>query len=157
MRTWTTRTEEKAEWGEGPWNHEPDRVHWVSPATSLDCLMLRADLGHWCGYVGLPRDHPLWGVGYDDVDVQVHGCLTFSDRARERWTEESDLDLDPDLWWFGFDCAHLGDLVPGVLAVERRLGFGPPPDSFVYRGPEYVGAETENLARQLMELADSSE
>jgi hypothetical protein len=51
-----------------------------------------------------------------------------------------------DVWWFGFDCAHLGDLAPGML----RAGF----DGFqgdVYRDVNYVAREVTSLAAQLAE------
>jgi len=66
------------DWGEGPWNNEPDRDVWVDPITDLDCLINRGPSGAWCGYVGVGPDHPLHGVQYDDVDVDVHGGLTYS-------------------------------------------------------------------------------
>ena len=31
----------------------------------------------WNGYVGLPDEHPCSGKGYDDIDVNVHGGLTY--------------------------------------------------------------------------------
>lgn len=64
-------------------------------------------MGHWCGYVGVPDTHEYHGKDYDDVPVEVHGGLTYaSDRAPRK---------DPDgLWYLGFDCAHCGDLIPGI-------------------------------------------
>lgn len=48
------------------------------------------------GYVMLPKDHPMFGVHYNDIPVGVHGGLTYS--------EEKD-----GLWVVGFDTAHAGD------------------------------------------------
>ena len=27
------------DWGEGPWNNEPDHAVWVDEATGLDCMI----------------------------------------------------------------------------------------------------------------------
>jgi hypothetical protein len=117
-----------------PWESEPDSSCWVDPETRSQCMARRGPSGHWCGYVGLPRDHPAFGVDDGDVDVDVHGGLTFS----------GTVDVDPEgLWWLGFDCAHLGDLVPGLDRIGAVVG-----DS-VYRDLDYVRGECARLAAQL--------
>ncbi len=81
-------------------------------AHGLDCATLLIDLGagysHRCGYVRVGEDHPWFGREYDDesVDVDAHGGLTFS--RPNPAPEKFGIDI-PDGWWFGFDCAHLGD------------------------------------------------
>ena len=88
----------------------------------VDCLAIRhPTLGHWCGYVGVPAGHLAYGVAYDDVEVRVHGGLTFAGT----WDDE-----EGDLWWLGFDCAHYGD-TPDVQDLA------------------YVQKEAEDLAAQL--------
>ena len=59
------------------------------------------NLGHRCGYVGIPKGHKLYEVHYDDIPVDCHGELTYSDF--------SDILGQGDLWWIGFDCAHYND------------------------------------------------
>ena len=49
-----------------------------------------------CGYVALPKGHPLYGKHYDDLAIECHGGLTYSK------FEDND-------WVIGFDCAHGGD------------------------------------------------
>lgn len=75
--------------------------HWKYKG--LRCKVLRMQMGHYCGYVAVPKDHPTWGKHYDKIegDIEVHGGLTFSEQGKE----ENILN-NPDLWWFGFDCAH---------------------------------------------------
>lgn len=90
METKEWRTIDKVTWGRGPWDDEPDKKQWLDEATGLPCLAVRASaLGHWCGYVGVPVGHPAYGKGYADLDVTVHGGLTFADRCvrhdREHW------------------------------------------------------------------------
>lgn len=71
----------------------------------------RPDL--WCGYLGLPDGHPWHGFGYDALDVDVHGGLTY---ARAHCPDDCAtllLSLSADQrvpgWWIGFDCGHWGD------------------------------------------------
>lgn len=54
------------------------------------------------GYIGLPKDHPWYGKHYDDIDVDVHGGLTYSEDHKPKH--------EPDgLWWIGFDTGHYQD------------------------------------------------
>jgi len=39
-------------------------------------------LGHLCGYLGVPPAHPWYGHHYDDLNVDVHGGLTFEAASR---------------------------------------------------------------------------
>lgn len=57
-KTWTLDNN-KARWGDGPWANEPDRVQFTDQATGYPILLRRTDhTGCWCGYVGIPKDHP---------------------------------------------------------------------------------------------------
>lgn len=56
---------------------------------------------------------------------------------------------EPDeVWWFGFDCAHLGDWVPGLTRFRSSFGMDPEEDDF-YCTVDYVRNQIEALARQL--------
>ena len=120
----------------GPWDDEPDFIQWIDPTTTYQCMMKRGYSGGWCGYVCVPRDHPLHGHGYSglDEDINVHGGLTFADS----WLEEGD-------WWFGFDCGHAFDISPAMP------DFGPTEGEWAskYRDAEYVKAMVKVLAAQL--------
>lgn len=115
----------------GPWWGEPDRVEWPHDS-GLRCLALRGPAGAWCGYVGVPKGHPLHGADYSGLPVEVHGGLTFAGQL---------LDVDGG-WWLGFDCAHAGDVSPSSLAH----GFPGYPGE-VYRALPYVLEQVEQLAR----------
>lgn len=69
---------DKSSWPRGPWDDEPDKKQWRDPASGLPCLIVRGPSGSLCGYVAVGPDHPAYGKGYDDVDVTVHGGLTFA-------------------------------------------------------------------------------
>ncbi len=67
---------------------------------------------HYCGYVGIPKSHPLYrkmndfgGNAYDVDDniiddVYAHGGITFTGHMKE-WGR--------DYFFIGFDCAHVTD------------------------------------------------
>lgn len=66
------------------------------------------DRGFGNGYVILPKGHPMHGKGYDDIDVDVHGGLTFASSADEiTWDKLTE--KDKGAWIIGFDTAHWGD------------------------------------------------
>lgn len=138
------------EFGEGPWDREPDKVQWQSE-TGMACMIRRGPMGAWCGYVGVAPGHRWFEVGYNeiDLDVDVHGGLTYS--AACDGDEESGVCHVPGpgepetLWWLGFDCAHTFDLVPGFQDFGLELFT----HDVVYRDQAYVMAETERLAAQV--------
>lgn len=58
---------DKTSWGLGEWMDEPDKVQWADPESSLPCLVLRGPVGSLNGYVGVPREHSLYGKTYSQV------------------------------------------------------------------------------------------
>ncbi|MGH9001500.1 MAG: hypothetical protein ACRDYV_00060 [Acidimicrobiia bacterium] len=163
--TWATH--DKSGWGPGPWQAEPDKVHWTDPDTTLDCLAVRNRFGAWCGYVGVPPGHPWHGRDYDDVPADVHYGLTYAATCQEGAAEGEGICHVPapgrpvDVWWLGFDCAHAFDYSPALDALRQRATAGPAlfdPDTAaaldrmgartVYRDLGYVVAECTHLAAQ---------
>jgi hypothetical protein len=145
---------DKSAWGEGPWQHEPDRVEFEH--AGLPCLLLRNKLlGNWCGYAAVPPGHPLHGKGYEEVDIEVHGGLTYANACQGPICHVPKPGEPDDVWWFGFDCCHAGDLSPGVVASSRRHGLA----SFKYenyRDLAYIRSETEGLAEQLRSACEAA-
>ena len=182
MKTWTTI--DKSEWGDGPWQKEPDKMVWVDEDTDLDCMIHRGSSGALCGYVGVPKGHPWYGVDYNDyqgeryetdlvINVDVHGGLTFSSACQETDDESSGICHVPepgrehDIWWLGFDCAHMGDVTPELDMRTRQVAKEMPgfvadvPDSPLfhrtYKTVAYVMGEIHNLAQQAQDAtADAS-
>jgi hypothetical protein len=173
------RTVDKSEWGDGPWQAEPDKVQWIDEATGLDCLIVRGPAGAWCGYVGLPPGHPWHGVDYGQCTLgeqcpnagdeypscyehepqgltEVHGGLTFAAYCQEGAEEHGVCHIPaegrPDrVWWLGFDCAHSGDLCPKYDKYFKDRGIGHEPGYETYRDRDYVRREVTALAAQLSE------
>lgn len=146
---WTRSDIERSEWGPGPWDGEPDKKQWQDAATGLACLAHRhPTLGHWCGYVGVPIGHAWHGKEEEAVEPRpsVHGGLTFSGKCQP----ESDPSrgichvADGEVWWFGFDFAHWGDMSPGLGRGSHRLD-----SEDVYKPLGYVEQQCAELAKQI--------
>jgi len=71
-REWHFR-EGKADWGDGPWVEEPDKMQWQDERTRLPCLIVRGPSGALCGYVGVSEGHPCFEKFYEYPEVKVHG------------------------------------------------------------------------------------
>ena len=119
---------------------------WITES-GLRAVVVMAHHGCRCGYVGVPKDHNLYGVEYsdlyDDFYPEVHGGLTYSRDSSSNYPVES------DLWWFGYDCAHLWD-APSPEYMQQN------PDHYqwlepgaMHRSLNYCVTECENLANQL--------
>lgn len=99
----------------------------------LQCAVLKGPLGQLNGYVCIEdRDHPMFGVHYFDLPLDVHGGCTFSQSSLPKG------DDSPDGWWIGFDTAHAGDFVPSIPHLGGAT-----------RDEQYVMGECEKLARQI--------
>ena len=161
METLTyTNVNDRSKWPEGPWDLESlDKMQWRDPVSGLPVMIKRGPMGAWCGYVGIEDpDHP-WFEHHDymDIDVQVHGGLSFAafcdegeGDAGERIChviEDGDVD---QVFWLGFDTGHFTDLVPVMLAHA--------PDVYesgnsTYKDVGYITNETLDLARQVAEAS----
>ena len=125
---------------------------WVTGA-GLRAVVVIHPAGHRCGYVGVPQGNPSHGKGYDDIDADVHGGLTYANGGKT-YPVEND-----GLWWFGYDCAHLGDTRdPELMSGEykkmydkgmlRDMSF----EGDTVKTLEYCVNECESLAKQLSEV-----
>ena len=139
----------KESWGPGPWHDEPDRLEFE--AHGFSCLITRhAVMGNLCGYVAMPPGHPWHGKHYNDIDASVHGGLTYANACQGPVCHVPKPDEPDDVWWLGFDMAHVYDLIPAAAGGElgeimKRLRAG---DPSTYRDIAYARAECEGLAQQ---------
>lgn len=159
MRTMEWRTVDKSNWGRGEWDHEPDKKQWTDEKTGLPCLIVRGPSGALCGYVGVSKGHPAFGVDYDSVRIgeecpDVHGGLTFSahctptDDPAKHICHMPDEGEDDNVWWLGFDCAHSGDIMPTHDRAYRYLSW-----EATYKSIAYVEGHCRALAEQLKSIA----
>lgn len=138
---------DRSRYPNGPWDDEPDKIQWPDEATGLPCLIVRAPLSALCGYVGVPRNHPAYEMGYNEVEVDVHGGLSFASKCSEGEEEGTICHVvepgEPDdVWWLGFDCGHAFDLVPTAQHPSLRM-------KQTYRDVAYVTEQCRQLAAQL--------
>lgn len=109
-------------------------------------------------------------VGEQIINLNVHGGLTFAGGCHEGDPATGICHIpapgEPDdVWWFGFDCTHAGDLAPLMELTRKDVEYltqhipVPPllkqfreehPD--LYRDIAYVQAEVADLAKQLAEV-----
>lgn len=61
------------------------------------------------GYVLLPPTHKYFKIHYDDIPVEVHGGLTFSQSVDDRLSSWGILKEYTGWWCVGFDTAHFSD------------------------------------------------
>lgn len=160
---WAERSRES--WPAGPWDHEPDE--WIGPVDHESGVATYArrhdNNGHWCGYVHLPVRHPLWGISYDDAELDVHTGLSYAG--------EPFAPVGPrDAWALGFACQGAFDISPGMMAMlqgaqspaaspllsemERGLRFEPEDLEYPrltprYRTIGYMKGELRHLLHQV--------
>ncbi|MBQ9041451.1 MAG: hypothetical protein IJ111_01385 [Eggerthellaceae bacterium] len=105
-------------------------------------------MGHRCGYVAIPHDHPAFGKSWDEIydvipDLDVDGGVTFAC-------------LNGDTWVLGWDAAHSWHL-PDVSIMSdecRRIHeqYGSFREPFaVMIDADMAEAETRRFAQQLAE------
>lgn len=114
------------------------RNDWTTKA-GLRAVVLMTSMGHHCGYVAVPKGHPLHGVEYgtpcaalapagEDTPTEGRNPIAiFCAAGDESRLQAPDLVFgvhggltysggsekypapSDGLWWFGFDCAHIDD------------------------------------------------
>ena len=133
----------RKDYGRGPWDNEPDRVEFEH--AGLHCLLHRSWLGFWCGYVGVEKNHPFYGVSRHDLpNLSVHGGkVTYTDACEGAICHVPKPGESEHLWWIGFDCGCGFDLIP---RLHRDLQTRIRP---TYRDLKYVREQTERLANQI--------
>lgn len=91
------------------WKNEPDFLDWDDGI--YHCIIRRNPVfGHLCGYVGVPSGSPHYGIRPDHIFT--HGGITY---------EGTDIfGARKEFYYFGFDCAHVEDLVPYVSTADER-------------------------------------
>ena len=140
------------------------------------CILRMSFSGNLNGYVAVPKEHPFYGKSYSDkievledvkfngnyigllisafdeerkenvysidMALNVHGGVTFSNNC----LAGIDPDLFGDIWWFGFDTMHAGDLKPYQNEIDRIYQL----NDEQYRDFKYVKDQVKSLAEQLI-------
>ena len=155
----------KSSWEKGPWLHEADKVQSQDEHTGYVCLAKRNfKMGFWCGYVGIPEGHFLYGIEYNHMiyqglDIYIHGGITFSGFCDEENPIEGICHVNENnqrIWWLGFDCGHDGDYIPHGTETQYHLSKHLMLPYVTYKDLEYVKRECKELTRQLKAIHDNS-
>jgi hypothetical protein len=128
-------------------------VEHVFESEGFKCVVVAQGAGYRCGYVGIPKTHPLYGINYNETDFEVHGGVTYSDGG-----VNTKYPIESDLWWFGYDCAHYEDgndlsLITNPRLIEMELMY---PTGGIVRTKEYCIQECVRLANQLKAVEDNN-
>lgn len=101
-------------WGEGPWQHEPDKLDWRDERTSLPCAIRRSMVGALCGYVGVPPGHAFFGWSYRD-----------SVRVRDEFLQNREVGRDIgvlDAFTYGLQGGPEHGTIPLGMALRVHYG-----------------------------------
>lgn len=136
--------------GKGPWSGEPHRVEFKWKG--LDCMAIRNHRrGHWCGYVGVTKEHPLYKKDAMGIGLEAHGGISYNEACADIVCHMSDNSKDLT-WWIGFDCMHGYDTVPMDEYLAKETGwYREFPNGKSYRDIVYVKKVIRKLAKQLIE------
>lgn len=129
----------------------PDKVLAKGEHLGYEWTITNNGYGIRCGYIKLPRGHPWWGKGYDEIPADVHGGITFAEHDKPCGQGQPD-----DGFWIGFDCLHFNDApdpslksweprVTSIMSKQMRGG--------QVRTHLYVVKQLRNLCRQAKEAS----
>ena len=128
----------------------PDDVLARGKHAGFEWIVTNNGMGFRCGYVKVAPGHPWHGKGYDDIDADAHGGLTFAEADMSCGKDGPD-----DGWWFGFDAGHAGDMPDLSLSCDqsgyniRRMLIGLASMSGgEVRSQEYMESECRKLCEQ---------
>ena len=93
-------------WGYGEWVEEPDEV--IFEYEGWKCRIRRPGGGYLCGYICIPENNKYYLKDFDEIDIEVHGGITYSEKK-----EEGN--------WIGFDCAHINDYTPHTKRMYQTI------------------------------------
>lgn len=112
---------------------------WITEA-GYPAKVVAQNMGHRCGYVIIPKDHPYYNKECGEIDIDVHGGLTYSNETT-----------------FGFDCAHFGDAKDESIMSEKYkklyADFPPLFNEGTVKTLEFCIAECEHMAKQFKDVA----
>lgn len=123
------------------WN-EPD-IFFEKKPNGYILFAVRSWNKAWCGYVGIPKCHKLYGKSLEGFELECHGGLTFAGQHKN-------FEFLNDSWLFGFDCSHIFDLIPhNVLMANNPMAFYWDEMQATYKNLEYVKENIYSLYEQL--------
>lgn len=126
------------------WEYEPDFLEYKDQNTGYKCYIKRNKVGALCGYVVAKKPELFINKETWEIGFEIHGNVTFNDFVENKQNQKEYL--------VGFDCAHMGDVVPTLYELQV---FYEPVES--YKNIQYVIKECSKLAKQIKKLEDENE
>lgn len=68
---------------------------------------------HPTAYIEIPSTHPLFGKDCSEINLPVHGGVTYSSDRLVR------NDRNYKTWWIGWDYAHAGDRIGDIVSGKE--------------------------------------
>jgi len=138
-----------------------NKVEKIGKAYGLPIVVVVNPMGFRCGYVGVPKGHPLYGADLGDPIpflkaspgsyFEVHGGITYAGGG------DYPIDNPSEFFWLGFDCCHCYDGIDLTLTSEEYLQAYqkyPRNSTGEVRSLDYVLSECNNLAKQLRSVEE---
>jgi hypothetical protein len=139
----------------------PDDVLAEGEHLGFQWVVVNNRVGYRCGYARVPLGHPWHGKSHNDLNVEVHGGLTFAEADVPCDAPGADTD-----WWLGFDCAHAFDApdpelarscsasVPSLSSLNFLIAFAEGDNNcYAVRTQAYVESECRSLCQQASSAA----
>jgi len=79
-------------------------LNWFDETAGVRRLIKNVCGSYFCQYIGIPKGHSLYEINYDEIPINCHGGLTFSDN----WNNINE-SFPKNYWWIGWDYSHIGD------------------------------------------------
>lgn len=120
------------------------------------CVIVGQNWGHRCGYIEIPSNHKYYGVGYDEIDIDIHGGWTYANVS-----STYPIESPTNTYWIGFDCNHycdakdielvksFGDTRTTKYILENNHTY----EDAIVRTMKYVENELRNAVKKLKEIA----
>lgn len=120
--------------------------------SGLECCTRTHDMGHRCGYVALPKGHPLFGKNWDECydiapELEVDGGITFANGTDEMWV----LGWDAAHGWHKRDWSIVSDRFKESRDRYPELYVDFDPNGYMVDA-DMAERETRSFARQLAEM-----
>ena len=109
------------------------------------CVVLFMDMGHRCGYVGIPKNDI---SELDSYDINPYGGITYGPCPDLHFQEDEDVE------WIGFDTGHWGD-GRDINSVQKYFGIERAKEVLSF--PTYVVGTVKTLEfckKQCMDMVD---
>lgn len=136
---------------------------WTTSA-GYGAAVVQTPLGHLCGYVMVPNNHPAYGKPdeYDPSinEINCHGGITLAEFNNHPEHPYPVKQTETNAYWIGFDCGHYGDgrdpecvrrYLAGADGAARDESVRLLSEGHIWTVAE-VAAECESIATQLKEM-----